>query len=62
MVILEGEKCGGLFKVKEGNSDQGEVSEISLEGSSSRGGSSKKTAMGREVGQSIARRRNGTFG
>jgi len=34
-VILEGEKCGGLYKLKEGNSIRGGVSRISLEGSSS---------------------------
>ena len=32
-VILEGEKCGGLYKLKEGNSVRGGVSWISLEGS-----------------------------
>jgi len=47
-VILKGEKCEGLYKLKEGNSVRGEVSEISLEGSSSRGGASRKTATGRE--------------
>ena len=35
-IILEGEKCGGLYKMKEENSIRGGVSMISLEGSSSR--------------------------
>ena len=34
-VILKGEKCGGLYKLKEENSVRGGVSRISLEGSSS---------------------------
>ena len=34
-VILEGEKCEGLYKLKEKNSVRGGVSRISLEGSSS---------------------------
>jgi len=34
-VILEGEKCGGLYKLKEGNSVQDVILRISLEGSSS---------------------------
>ena len=62
MVILEGEKCGGLYKLKEGNSVRGGVSKIILEGSSSRGGASRKTATGRESGQSVAGRRKGAFG
>ena len=33
-VILKGEKCGGLYKLKEGNSVRGGVSRINLEGSS----------------------------
>jgi len=36
MVILKEEKCGGLYKLKEGNSVRGGVSRINLEGSSSR--------------------------
>jgi len=42
-VILKGEKCGGLYKLKEGNLVQGEVSGISWEESSLRGGASRKT-------------------
>ena len=61
MVILEGEKCGGLYKLKEGNSVRCEVSEITLEGSLSRVGASKKTATGRAPGQSVAKRRKSTF-
>jgi len=56
-VILKGEKRGGLYKLKEGNSTRGGVSRITLEGSSSRGGVSKKTATGREPGQSVAGKR-----
>jgi len=56
---LEGEKCGGLYKLKEGNSVRGEVSMISLEGSSSRDGASRKTATGREPGQSVAGKEKG---
>ena len=52
-IILERKKCGGLYKLKEGNSVQGGVSRISLEGSSSRGGASRKTT-GREPGESVA--------
>ena len=37
-VIFEEEKFGGLYKLKEGNSAQGGVSRITLEGSSLRGG------------------------
>jgi len=33
-VILEGEKCGGLYKLKEEISVRGKVSRINLEGSS----------------------------
>ena len=32
-IILKGEKYGGLYKLKEGNSVRGGVSRISLEGS-----------------------------
>ena len=49
-VILEGEKCGGLYKLKEENSVRGGVQGLSLEGSSSRGGASRKTATEREPG------------
>ena len=35
---------------------------ISLEGSSSRGGASRKTATGHESGQSVMGRRKGAFG
>ena len=61
-VILEGEKCGGLYKQKEGNSVRGGVSAISLKGSSSRGGASRKIATGREPDQNIAGRRKGASG
>ena len=60
-IILEGEKCGGINKLKEGNSVQGGVSRINLEGSSSRGGSSRKTATGCEMGESVTGRRKGAF-
>ena len=43
---MEGEKYGVLYKLKEENSIQSGVSRISLEGSSSRGKASKKTATG----------------
>ena len=61
-VILKEEKCGGIYKLKEGNLVQGGVSMTSLEGGSSRGGASRKTATGRELGQSVARKRKGRFG
>ena len=60
MVILKGEKCGGLYKMKEENSVQDGVSRISLEGSSLQGGPSRKTATERE-GQSVAGRRKVAF-
>ena len=60
-IILKGEKCEGLYKLKEENSILGRVSGISLEGILSRGGVSRKTAMGHELGQSIMGRRNGAF-
>ena len=44
------------------NSVQDGVSGISLEGRSSRGEASRKTAATRESGQSVERRRKGTFG
>jgi len=47
-VILEGEKCEGLYKLKEGNSARSEVSRISLEGSSSRGGALRRNGAFRE--------------
>ena len=50
-----------LCKLKEGNSVRGRVSRISLEGSSSRGGDSRKSATGREQDQSVARKRKGAF-
>jgi len=62
MIIMKGEKCGELSKLKEGNSIRGGVSRISLEGSSSRGGASRKTATEREPCQSVAGRRKGAFG
>ena len=55
-------KCGRLYKLKKENLVRARVSRISLEGSSSRGGASKKTTMGRELGQSVAIRRKGVFG
>ena len=61
MVILKGEKCGGLYKLKEENSVRGGVSDISLEESSSHGGASRKTATGREPGQSVGRKRKAAF-
>ena len=61
-VILEGEKCGGLYKIKEGNSVRGGVSGISLEGSFSRGGVSRKTATGCELNKSVVKRRRGVLG
>jgi len=61
-VILEGEKCGGIYKLKEGNSVRYRVSWISLKGSSSRGRASRKTVTRRESGQSVAGRRKGAFG
>ena len=61
-VILKGEKCGALCKLKEGNLVRGGVSRISLEESSSRGGASRKTVTGREPDQNVAGRRKGAFG
>jgi len=61
-VILKGEKCGGLYKLNEGNSVRGVVSRISLEGSLSRGEASRKTAMGREPGQNVVKKRKGALG
>ena len=61
IVIMEGEKCGGSYKLKEGNSVRGKVSGISLKMSSSRGGALRKTVMGREPSQHVAGRRKGTF-
>jgi len=58
-IILEGEKYGGLYKLKEENSVRGRVSGISLEGSSSRSGASRKTATGHEPGQNVVGRRKG---
>ena len=60
-VILEGEMCEGLYNLKEENSVRGEVSGISL-GSSSLRGASRKTATGREAGQSVTGRRKSAFG
>jgi len=61
-VFLEEEKCEGLYKLKEENSVWGGVWGISFEGSSSRGGVSRKTATGREPGQSVTGRIKGAFG
>ena len=55
-IILKGEKCEELYKLKKENSVRGGVSGISLEGSSSRGEALRKTATGHEPGQSVARR------
>jgi len=59
---MKGEKYGGLYKLKEKSSVRGRVSRISLEGSSSRGRASRKTAMGRELGQSVVGKRKGALG
>jgi len=56
-VILKGENCGGIYKLKEENSVRDEVSEINLEGSPLRGGVLRKTTMGREPSQSVAGKR-----
>ena len=61
-IILEGEKHGEIYKLKKENTVQGGVSMTSLEGSSSRGGASRKTAMGREPDQNIAGKRKSAFG
>jgi len=47
-IILKEERCGGLYNLKDENSVQGGVLRIKLEGSSSQGGASSKTATGRE--------------
>jgi len=62
MVILKGEKCEGLYKLKEGNSVRRKVSGISLKGSSSRGKASRNSAMGRDTGQSVTGKKKGAFG
>jgi len=51
-----------VIQLKEGNSVRCEISEISFEGSSSRVGTSKKTATGCGPGQSVAGRRKSAFG
>jgi len=61
-IILEGEKCGGLYKLKEENSIRDGVSGISLEGSSLRGRALKRTATGREPSKNVTGKRNGAFG
>jgi len=48
MIILKGEKCESLYKLKEENSVRVGVSMISLEESSSQGGALRNTATGRE--------------
>jgi len=53
--VLEGEKYKGIYRLKEENSVRGGVSGISLKGSLSRGGASRKTATGYELGQSVAK-------
>ena len=55
--MLEGEKYKGIYKMKEENSVRGGVSGISLKGSLSRGGASRKTATGYELGQSVAKKK-----
>ena len=47
--------------MKEGNSVRNKVSRINLEGSSSRGGASRKTTTGREPVQSVAGKRKGAL-
>ena len=49
-------------KLKEKNSVRGGVSRISLEGSSLRGGASRKTAMRHEPSQNVAGKRKGALG
>jgi len=56
-VILKGKKSGGIYKLKKENSIQDEVSMTSLEEKSSRVRASRKTMMGREPGQSVAKKR-----
>ena len=48
IVLLKGEKCEEIYKLKEGNSVQDGVSMTSLERGSLRGRASRKTAMRRE--------------
>ena len=52
-VILEREKCGGIYQLKEENSIRGGVSGISLVESLSRGRASRKTTTGHELDQSV---------
>jgi len=61
MVILKGEKCEGIYKLKEENSVRDRVSGINLERSSPRGGASRKPRTEREWGQSVTGKRNGAF-
>jgi len=58
---LEGEKCEGLYKLKEENSVQDRVSGIRLKGSILRGETSRKTATRRKLGQSVTGRRKDAF-
>ena len=51
-----------IYKLKKENLVRGGVSRISLEESLSRGEASRKTATGRESGQSVGERRKGAFG
>jgi len=51
-----------VIQAEKRNTIRGGVSRISLKGSSSRGGASKKTATGRDSGQSVAGRRKVAFG
>ena len=52
-VILKREECKKLYKLKKESSVRDGVLGISLEGSSSQGGASRKTAMRREPDQSV---------
>ena len=60
-VILKGKKCEELYKLKEENSVRSEILGISLKGSSSRGGASRKFMMRCEPGQSVTGKRKSAF-
>jgi len=59
---MKGQKCGGLYKLKEENSVRDGVSRISLDRKSSRDGASRKTVMRHEPDQSVAEKKNNAFG
>jgi len=61
-VILKREECKKLYKLKQESPIWDGVLGISLEGSSSRGGVSRKTATRREPGQSVTGMRKSAFG